>query len=520
VTRSTAEQGPHEPVGRDLMPPSDDGTSDPIAATSRHRSPRKIASVFILLVVAVGIGMAALRWTGELPYGSDNDEYRLVARSLLLGAGPLSAGEATKYPLGYPLLLAGIERLGLPLERTALTLNAILVFTIAALVAFNVSKTSSLLAWFSAAVFVVTSSELWSSVFSIMPDVLFVALVALMLTVLSARRSIRSAFVVVCVATLTFAMVMVRSAGLFMVVPAVLGLLTGPREQRKWAWLPAVVAIACLILSSALVASFPPHTTSYARFFWARDPFDQAKGTISASELPGRFVLQSASALREATGAVADEFAGSGLVASALLLAAVGLWREQRIITASLVVTQLCLLSLWPYFDVRLALPLLCIGTLGAAALVAVIERSRAKRWLAITLVGGLLGVRLYHEGERAARLASAEKSSLSELNKASGEVVQWMQLHSPANEGIASFDYREWALRLNMRVVPLGYTSDMSSLWAAIEAGRPQWFIASSRTFHKRKEYADRLLHLYAPHFTLAYSNSVFDVYQVALHR
>jgi hypothetical protein len=135
---------------------------------------------------------------------------------------------------------------------------------------------------------------------------------------------------------------------------------------------------------------------------------------------------------------------------------------------------------------------------------------------VAIALVGALLGLRLYHEGRRAARLASAEKSSLSQLNQMSSEVAQWMQLHSSPNEVVASFDYREWAFRLNMAVVPLGYTSDTSTLWAAIQAKQAQWFIASSLTFHKRREYADQLLHAYPNKFRRNYSNSVFDVYRV----
>ena len=390
------------------------------------------------------------------------------------------------------------------------------VFAIAALVAFSAAKPSSLLAWFSAAMFVVTSSELWSSAFSIMPDVLFVALAAFMLRVLWARRSIRGALVVGYLTTLTVGIMMVRSAGLFMVVPVVVGLLMGPREQKRWAWLPAAAAVACIILNTALVANLPPHTTGYARFFWARDPFDQAKGRITASELPSRFVLQIGNAIHDATGVVTDEFTGSTLLGGALLLAAVGFWREERAFTASLVASQLCMLSLWPYSAFRLALPLLCIGALGTAALAAGLERTVAKPYVAIALVGALLGLRLYHEGRRAARLASAEKSSLSQLNQMSSEVAQWMQLHSSPNEVVASFDYREWAFRLNMAVVPLGYTSDTSTLWAAIQAKQAQWFIASSLTFHKRREYADQLLHAYPNKFRRNYSNSVFDVYRV----
>src|SRR5262249_51994216 len=214
-----------------------------------------------LIVTGAGIAVGALRWTGESPYGSDNDEYRLVARSLVNGAGPVSAGEGTKYPVGYPLVLAACDALHLPVDGSALGLNALLVFVIAALVGWTTWTAAPWPLPWLAAFFVVTSSELWSSTFTIMPDVLFVALLALMLRVLWVRRSTRPASLTLCLSGLTLGMMMVRTAGLFMVVPATAGLLTGPPSQKRWAWLPGAVAVACIVLNLTLVASLPPHTT-------------------------------------------------------------------------------------------------------------------------------------------------------------------------------------------------------------------------------------------------------------------
>src|SRR5262249_6688370 len=106
----------------------------PTPVSSGRAWPRWSASLLALIVTGAGIAVGALRWTGESPYGSDNDEYRLVARSLVNGAGPVSAGEGTKYPVGYPLVLAACDALHLPVDGSALGLNALLVFVIAALV--------------------------------------------------------------------------------------------------------------------------------------------------------------------------------------------------------------------------------------------------------------------------------------------------------------------------------------------------------------------------------------------------
>ncbi|MDP9405643.1 MAG: hypothetical protein M3O86_03435, partial [Actinomycetota bacterium] len=190
-----------------------------------------VAAVAALLAV-----FAALRFTGQLPFGSDHDEYRLVAESLLRSGAPVVGGvEATKYPLGYPALLALLDAVGLPVGTAAIVVNVVLVAALAVVVLRLTAPLGSRPAQVAAAAFTVTNVALWDSVYAVMPDVLFTLLVAL---VVARMVHLRSARDVTVVAALVAAATTVKSVGLLVAVAASAGVLLGARPLRRWCWLP------------------------------------------------------------------------------------------------------------------------------------------------------------------------------------------------------------------------------------------------------------------------------------------
>ena len=145
----------------------------------------------LVLLVVLAAALGAARWTGQAPFGSDNDEYQLVARQLLDGHGPVVAGvEGSKYPFGYPAVLAVLDGIGLPLVDAALALNVALVAVAAGAAAVAARHLGALGSVVAAGV-VLLSRPLWAASQSTMPDVLLTALVAVALALATATMAAR-----------------------------------------------------------------------------------------------------------------------------------------------------------------------------------------------------------------------------------------------------------------------------------------------------------------------------------------
>lgn len=395
--------------------------------------------------MAVVATFAALRWTGQEPVGSDHDEYRMVAESLLAGEGPVVAGvEGTKYPLGYPLLLAGASAVGLPMTRFALALNVALAGVLVILV-WAASRSEGPLAALAAGGFVAVGVGLWSSVYAVMPDVALTAVVAAVVlavvrverrapregsdrgtrstttrdevtgsTDVDARRAAGPARGVqgtwrprdvAVLAVLSAVAVALKSVAVLLGLAIGAHLLLRP-TVRGWAWLPPAAGIVTLAAQFLAVRPHPEHTTGYAATFWLVDPFDAAAGTIGPLDLPARVVQRIDLFVTDAARAVIgpqapDPIAIVALIA--LLALAIAGWRRERPLLAVFVVTYAVGLAAWPYRSIRFGMPLHPLAALGVAAavgaIVGVVTRTgraepvrgaQRSRWLTANLGIGL----------------------------------------------------------------------------------------------------------------------------------
>ena len=236
---------------------------------------RREAVVAAALTVAVGL-LGVLRWAGPYPFGSDHDEYRMLATNLWHGAGPVVAGgvEGTKYPLGYALIIGAPAALGLPLTATALVLNGVLLLGTAALV-LGVARRFGLPAAVLGTATLALSPPLWDSFYSVMPELALVAVVAGAFAWLL-REPGRHDVVVLCL--LAGAATALKTLGVTLALALGAALLT--RGRRRWAWAPPLAALAVIGAQAVWLARFPAATTGYSATFWLRDPGDAAAGTV------------------------------------------------------------------------------------------------------------------------------------------------------------------------------------------------------------------------------------------------
>lgn len=257
----------------------------------RPSSARPLAvAAGVVAVTAILVASAWLRWSGQLPLGSDNDEYLLVAGQLRWFEPPTVAGvEGTKYPLGYPALLAVIGALGLPVAQTAMVINVLAIALTAAAAAQTVRVLRlGGLATFAAAAYVAAAPALWSSAYSVMPDVLLVLVVA---TTVGHLARTRTGADVVLLGVLVAIAAALKSVGLLVGFGLAAGLLFVPR-LRLWAWVPALAGAAVTAATMAIVGRYPEHTTGYAATFWLSDPYDASQGTVSAGDAARRITTR------------------------------------------------------------------------------------------------------------------------------------------------------------------------------------------------------------------------------------
>jgi hypothetical protein len=460
-----------------------------------------------------------LRWSGTPPFGSDFDEYRLVAEELLDSGRPLVAGvEATKYPLGYPLILAAFDVLGLPVTGTAMALNLALVAALGAVVVG--------LAWSAgrrgvpavpAAVYAVGGAGVWGSVYVVMPDLGFLVLAGLVLWRTSRLASSGHVWILT---GLVAGATLLKSTGLLLGLAAGVAVLFGDRAVRRLAWVPVAAGVGLTGLMAAINAPYPEHTTGYARTFFLVQATDAAQGEASVLDIAGRLVDRADLVLRDVGFALVglqvptpwSWLIGLGLVAA-------GAWAlrrppARRAYVLAFLVLWLPAMALWPYSSVRFQLPLVPLAAMGVGWLAAEAVR-RLGRTGAVAAVA-VLAVYLANSAVELRREAAAEAARVGVVAADTEEMVRWGETHIPEGEAVASLAYREVAYRLDRPVVALGYTTDMDELWELAAAGDARWLVVMPSLYGSRGAIENRLVATFADRLRLAHDTPTVDTYEL----
>ncbi len=462
--------------------------------------------VVAVVLLAVIVAYARARWPGYLPLGSDNDEYQLVGQQLARLDAPIVAGvEGTKYPLGYPAVLAVLQWLRLPVAAVALALNLVAIGIATGLAAWVAGRrTGELPANPGAALadggVVAASAGVWNDAYSVMPEMLTLALVAGMVAVVAGGLTPRrllwlTVLAVVAVTMKTLAVVVVLGGCTLLAVRALwrgAGPAIGPDPAGSpWRMLqPAGWAVAVVLAGMAVTRSLPEHTTGYVATFFLRDPFDASQGRLGLVGLLGRAWSELGVTLADLGRAIAlidasVEVAGVIAVVG-LLVGVIGAWRLRRggplgAFAGGAVLAYAAAMALWPYHSSRFGIPLLPIAAVGAGWLVRVVS----DRWVGLLpdrgggvvvqrvsglLAGGAVVLALIvtswsgvvSRGDDASERLAMQHAALERLE-------EWADASLGADEEIVSFDYREVSRRLDRDVQPLAYTSDPAALRAMV---------------------------------------------------
>ena len=472
----------------------------------------------LAIPLAVIVAWALLRWSGTWPFGSDNDEYRLVADELLESGRPVVAGvEATKYPLGYPLVLALLDALGLPVTRAALALNLALVVALAAVVVQLARSLGQRMAAIPAAVYAVGGAGLWGSVFMTMPDLAFVVAAAAVLWWVGKLRSARDVWVLV---ALVSAATLLKSVGLLVGVTASVAVVFAPRPLRRLAWAPTAAALAVTAAMAGLNAPHPEHTTGYARTFFLVDPTDATAGKVSLLGLLQRLPDRAHLVLRDAEVAVVGQQITrpwSWLAVVALLAA--GAWATWGVVTRrayvlAFLVIWLPAMAVWPYSSFRFQLPLVVIAAAGVGHLAErVVRRAGPAGAVAVAVA---LGLYLWSEGGQLRRDAAFEETALGAVAADTEAAAAWGAANIPPGDVIASFAYREIAYRLDRPVVPFGYTSDLASLLDDADDAGARWLVVMPPLYRARGELEARFIAAFPDRLRLAHDTATVDTYEL----
>lgn len=557
----------------------------------------RLALAGALLVAGLFVAAAVVRWPAATPYGSDHDEYRIVAGQLADGRAPLVAGvEATKYPLGYPALLAAGRWLGVSAVTTAFALNIAAVAGVTGLAALATRRLGGL-AQLAAAGAVAVSPGLWDSVYSVMPDTLF-ALAAAGIVAWVTRRSWLGAATeerilsgrsfapapasrttpsrqgpreshdqhapdpagtppptpspvverlagtpvrdVVVITLLCAVATAVKSAGVLLALGVSLGLIAGRDRIQRAFWVPGAAGAAVTGLMALTVAGLPVHTTGYTQTFWLADPFDASAGRAGVGDVAARVVERAGIYVSDVGHALLGTNAPRWVaIAGALVLVAAGLagWRRaaaNRRVALAVGVGFVGVYSLglvvWPFSSQRFGLPLVPIAAVGfgwgvahAAGELAGRPRDRlapppapsAWRWwgLAVATVVAL-GAFATWSLPYLSRQADAEQTKWTALHTDTADAADWLRDNVAAGERIASFDYREFARRLDRPVLPLGYTSDTDALLAASAGCGADYLAVVQGLYAQRDALADRLVGAFPDRFRRAYTNERVTIY------
>lgn len=470
------------------------------------------------LPVAVVVAWAVQRWTATMPFGSDNDEYRLVAGELVASGRPVVAGvEGSKYPLGYPLVLAGLDAVGLPVTRAALALNLTLVVTLAAVVAGTARTLGRRVAAVPGALYAVGGAGIWGSVFVTMPDLAFVVVTAAVLWKVGSLRGARDVWVVV---ALVVVATMVKSVGLLVAVAASVAVAAGAGRVRHLAWAPLAAAALTTVATALFVAPYPEHTTGYARTFLLVDPTDAAAGTVGVVGLVARLADRAHLVVRDlevalAGAAVAHPWAWLAVVV--LVVAGVAAtWgvASRRAFVLAFLAVWLPAMAVWPYSSVRFQLPLVPLAALGVGFLAA--AAVRLSRPIGVTVVAAALAVFLWSGAAQVRRDAAFEHANLAAVAADTAATATWAERHIPDGEVVASFAYRELAYRLDRPVVPLGYTSDLDELMAAADRAGARWLVVMPPLYQARGRLEEAFVAAFPERLVVVHDTPTVDTYEL----
>jgi len=488
-------------------------------------------SVVAVALLAVGVTYARLRWPGLVPTGSDIDEYQLMGRALASFEAPLVAGvEGTKYPLGYPLVLAVIEWLRLPVQATAIGLNLAALASATGSVAYVAGRpapghAASPGAALAAGGVVVASVAVWSDVYSLMPELLLLAVVGLLLvTVAEPLHTERLTALI----GLALAAVLLKTLALLLVVGGCVGVwlaagrrpaLAAPeRGTRIRVLVPAAAATFVTALGMLAMRALPPHTTGYLATFFLVDPDDASLGRITWRGLVRRTIEDVPDSVRDLGRAVALIDADTALAVIvaviALTVGMIGAWQLRRQAPLGAFVTGMTLayvagLAAWPYHSSRFGLPLVPVAALGAGWVV----RTVAPRMVASLVVGvGVLAVLLATSvgplGDRQQQAAdefAVRHRALDQLEGWAAEALDGQQ--------VVSFDYREVARRLDRDVEPVAYTSDPDALWEQVQGAD---VLVTMDFYAKRTRQVRVLLETYPDRFEPLLETPEVSAYRV----
>ena len=462
-------------------------------------------------VVVVLAAFAVLRWGGALPWGSDNDEYLLVAERLRSLESPLVAGvEGTKYPLGYPVLLALIGWVRLPVVEAALVANGLAIAGTALLVALTARRLGlGDVAAFGAAGYAAANAALWGSAYWVMPDTLLTLAAAAFLYVMARDGPFGWLVVVVVIAAA------LKTVGVVFGVAATVGLVLRGRRTVPQA---LVVAGGALVVTGAMwlaVAGLPEHTTGYGRTFWLEDVYDASDGEVGVREVVARLWENAGDTFRDLGWAVASPEVPVGLAqVLGLLLVGLGVlaFRRRWPTVVPFVVMYLAVVLVWPFESARFGLPLVPLTAAGVGSLVAAVTRVTPAAVGAVVTAAAVVAFALWTGPEVRTR-ADLEGAELAAIHQSMDDFEEWASGNLPADDEIASLDYREISRALDRDVQPVGYTADTGELLEQI--GDADWFVVVEAGFHSRRLALARLLLFERPeHFEPVYAQGRVEVY------
>ncbi len=519
------------------------------AARASSARPRRVDGLTVaawaavaVALLAVGIAYGRARWPGALPIGSDNDEYLLVGRALSRFEAPVVAGvEGTKYPLGYPLVLAVFEWLRLPTATAALVLNVAALAATVGLLAWLVGRPQpgtdggwSPGAGLAAGGVVVTSVAVWNDVYSVMPELLLLLVVTALLVVLSRPFDRRTALLVTAVAIVAVGL---KTLAILLVLGgAGLAWLAVLRRRRVAAdaappptdaadaapgrvlW-PAAGAVGVVGLGLLAMRPYAEHTTGYLATFPLVDPDDASLGRVSPLGLVRRTIADVPDTWTDIGRAIALIDAGTGLaVVVAIVGLTLGVWGAFRLrpgtllgpFAAGMAVAYAAGMAAWPYHSSRFGIPLVPVAALGVGAAVRMLPPRRMLQFGAgLLLVAGLVWTSwgpVVDRGERGRAELERHHAALDELDA-------WAAGNLDDLATLVSFDYREVARLLDRDVAPIGYTSDPAALLAQV--GDADTLVVLD-LYPKRTRQARILLDHHPESFTPALEGEDVAVYRV----
>jgi len=152
--------------------------------------------LFVALLLLAFLSCAILRWSGELPYGSDTDEHLLVAQTMLqTGQFSVRNIHGTKYPPIISGIIMLFSLVGLDSSSSMIFANCFFILSAILLFYWYVCEEYRIF-WLGefAALYIMSNIILWNSVHLIIADSLFFFFVTVVLLLSLHFRQYNSTF--------------------------------------------------------------------------------------------------------------------------------------------------------------------------------------------------------------------------------------------------------------------------------------------------------------------------------------